>query len=238
MKKKTSFLSLLLFLFTTQAMAQENQRKYQLGFGIFPNFSRDILTTDLADPFNLLPSLSRNETYKASISTTVFIEYQLGEKSRFGIGLGFQNNGDRLRSQANNRPVFQGYPVDPSYPIDVRVTYNHYNIELPLYYKRYLGEKAYFVVGTSGIINLSNTESFKKIYSNKRPETKTIEDRSTDYRTFNFSANLGIGKDVYENEKFTCFVLPYIQYGILGMSKAAPINRHFFSIGVSLGIRL
>jgi len=65
-----------------------------------------------------------------------------------------------------------------------------------------------------------------------------FRDVSTDFRKFNISANFGIGIDYVSNDNMSLFVHPLIQYGFLGISKTAPLNRNFFSVGISTGIRI
>jgi hypothetical protein len=53
----------------------------------------------------------------------------------------------------------------------------------------------------------------------------------------NFSGNIGYGFDFLRKENFNLFFQPYAQYGILGVSKSAPLNRNFLSIGFVTGIK-
>ena len=93
-------------------------------------------------------------------------------------------------------------------------------------------------MGTSGIVNVSNTASIIKYFEDGTKEKNTEEDNSTDFRRFNFSVNLGFGLNYLKTEKLALFLHPYIQYGVLGISKSAALNRNFLSLGISTGIKI
>lgn len=98
------------------------------------------------------------------------------------------------------------------------------------------GSRFFVLIGASGLINTSNTRTI--IYSNKIKEKNTILDNSTENRRFNFSGKFIFGVDYLNTENTSLFVLPYVQYGFLGLSKTASINRYFLSVGLSMGLRL
>ena len=52
-----------------------------------------------------------------------------------------------------------------------------------------------------------------------------------------FLETIGFGLDYLNTDKLSLFVFPYLQYGFLGVSKSASLNRNFLSIGISTGIR-
>ena len=59
----------------------------------------------------------------------------------------------------------------------IRNINSHYNIEIPLYYKRILGEKLFVLIGTSSILNISNTQTSIQYHadgSKKEIHGKTI----------------------------------------------------------------
>ena len=89
------------------------------------------------------------------------------------------------------------------------------------------------MIGTSSIINISNSKTSILYFTDDSKEKNTEEDNSTEFRRFNFSGNIGFGLDYLNTDKLSLFVLPYIQYGFLGVSKTASLNRNFLSIGIS-----
>ena len=101
-----------------------------------------------------------------------------------------------------------------------------------------LHNKFFILVGTSGLINIYNTTTSVQYFPNNSNERNIENDISTDYREFNISGNFGFGLDYFSTKKATFFLLPYIQYGILGISKSATLNRNFLSLGISTGIKL
>jgi hypothetical protein len=75
------------------------------------------------------------------------------------------------------------------------------------------------------------------LYFESNKERNTSKDESTDFRFVNFSGNIGYGFDFLRKESFNLFFQPYAQYGILGVSKSAPLNRNFLSIGFVTGVK-
>lgn len=231
---------IIIALFTWfSAHSQEN--KFDFGIGIFPNYSIGIISNNGNTPGFVESSYKGIETWKPSLSATVFVEYKLSEKSILGIGMGYQNNGERTKKLDlifNVNPL-NGNPVtDPSLPNKARFVYNHHNIEIPLYYRHVFGSRFFGLIGVSGIINISNTNTSILYFSDNSKERNTENDNSTDFRSFNFSGNIGFGVDYLKTEKMSFFVLPYFQYGFLGVSKTASLNRNFLSIGLSTGMRI
>ena len=99
------------------------------------------------------------------------------------------------------------------------------------------GDQFFVLIGTSSVINISNTQTSIQYFTDDSKEKNTEEDISTEFRRFNFSVNIGFGLDYLNTDKLSLFVFPYLQYGILGISKSASLNRNFLSIGISTGIR-
>lgn len=217
-------LAILLLLCTVhQSNAQD--KKISLGLSINPNYSFGIISNNF---------IGIEEQPKASISVNMFVEYQLTPKSSVGLGLGYQNNGEKT---SKIDLTFFG-PQNEDLPTKARFIYNHHNIEIPLYYKLNLGEHFYILAGTSGILNLSNTVSSVHFYADGNKERKTQKDKSMDFRTLNISANFGFGWNYLNKEKFSLFIHPYFQYGILGISTNATFNRNILSLGFVTGIRI
>lgn len=240
MKMKKIATSILLTIFTC-VTTQAQEKKFDFGLCLFPNYSLGVISNDGSVPSSAESTFQDIETWKPSISANIFVEYNLNKKSSIGIGLGYQNNGERTRKfdiifgiNPNTGEII----TDPSAPSQARSIYNHHNIEIPVYYKHSFGERFYLLVGSSAIINISNTKTGVKYYADGSKERSTSEDNSTDFRGLNFSGNVGFGLDFLKKEKFSLFVHPFIQYGILGVSKSASLNRNILSLGISMGIKI
>ena len=236
---KLTIVILILTLFTwINGLSQEN--KFELGFGVFPNFSLGVVTNDGSVPGEIESGVQDIEIAKPSISSSVFVEYKLNDKSIIGLGMGYQNNGSRTKKTdlVYGIDPITGNPIsEPSFPTQVEFRYNHHNVEIPIYYKHMLGDKFFVLIGTSSVINISNTQTSIQYFADESKERTIGEDNSTEFRRFNFSGNFGLGLDYLNTDKLSLFVFPYLQYGILGVSKSASLNRNFLSIGISTGIR-
>ena len=230
--KKTTVLFLLLFSFT--ALAQE--KKFDFGINIFPNFSKGAISNSGAFPA-AAEGYKKMEIWKPSISGNLFVAYNLNEKSILGIGLGYQNNGERTHKIDFTTGKYPYTIPYPSLPAQGRFIYNHHNVEIPIYYQRMIGSRFYALVGTSVIINISNTVTSHKYFANGSETISTSEDESTSFRRFNFTGNIGFGLNYLNKEKIKLFVHPYLQIGVLGVSKSAVFNRNALSIGISTGIK-
>ncbi|MDB2408707.1 PorT family protein [Crocinitomicaceae bacterium] len=236
---KLTTLTIILTLFTwISCQAQEN--RFELGLGVFPNFSIGIVTNDGSVPGEVESGFQDIEIAKPSISSSVFVEYKLNDKSIVGLGMGYQNNGSRTKKTdfVYGIDPITGNPIsDPSLPTQGEFRYNHHNVEIPVYYKHMLGDKFFMLIGISSVINISNTQTSIQYFADDSKEKNTEEDTNTEFRRFNYSGNIGFGLDYLNTDKLSLFVFPYLQYGILGISKSAPLNRNFLSIGISTGIR-
>ena len=236
---KLTTIILILTLFTwINGLSQEN--KFELGFGVFPNLSLGVVTNDGSVPGEIESGVQDIEIAKPSISSSVFVEYKLNDKSIIGLGMGYQNNGSRTKKTdlVYGIDPITGNPIsDPSLPTQGEFRYNHHNVEIPIYYKHMLGDKFFVLIGTSSVINISNTQTSIQYFADDSKEKNTEEDKSTEFRRFNISGNIGFGLDYLNTDKLSLFVFPYFQYGILGISKSASLNRNFLSIGISTGIR-
>jgi hypothetical protein len=220
---------------------QAQEKKFNFGMNLFPNYSFGIISNDGSSTSYSESTFKELETWKPSISANVFVEYILNSRSSIGLGLGYQNNGERTKKFDlifGINPVTGEIITDPSAPSQARTVYNHHNIEVPVYYKHSFGERFYLLVGTSAIINISNTRTSVKYFSDGSEERNTSEDNSTEFRRLNFSGNFGFGLDYVKKEKFSLFVHPFIQCGILGVSKSASLNRNILSLGISTGVKI
>ena len=236
-----NLLSLTALLFVFSALTGNAQsKKFAVGINLFPNYSAGIISNDGNTPGEVQSSFDAIETWKPCLSSSLFVEYSINEKSMLGFGMGYQNNGEKTKklqlifaiNPQTGEPI-----INPSDPSHAKFVYNRHNLELPIYYKRLMGNRFYLQAGVSGLINLFNTSTSIKYYRDDSKERNTSIDKSTDYRRFNLAANLGCGWNYLTREKYTLFVQPSLQYGILGVSQSASLNRNFFSMGISTGIK-
>ena len=237
MKLTTAILILTLFTWIN-GLSQEN--KFELGFGVFPNLAFAIQTNDGSIANEILVGYQGMEIAKPSISSNIFVEYRINKNSILGLGMGYQNNGSRTKKTdlVFGIDPITGNPIsDPSFPTHARFVYTHHNIEIPLYYKYMFGDQFFVLIGTSSVINISNTQTSIQYFTDDSKEKNTEEDSSTEFRRYNFSGNIGFGLDYLNTDMLSLFVYPYFQYSFLGVSESASLNRNFLSIGISTGIR-
>ncbi len=237
--KQISLTTILFVFFALNGNAQS--KKFSFGINLFPNYSAGIISNDGNTPVNVQKVFDAIETWKPCLSSNLFVEYIINEKSMLGFGMGYQNNGEKTQklqlifavNPQTGQPI-----INPSDPSHAKFVNNRHNLELPIYYKRMMGTYFYVQAGVSGMINLFNTGKTLLYYNDDSKERNRYIDNSTDYRRFNLAVNLGCGWNYLTREKYTLYIQPTLQYGILGVSKSASLNRNFFSMGISTGIKL
>lgn len=221
-------------------LANAQEKKMEIGLSLFPNYSIVRLTAnELIDPI-FEPGFQGIETWKPSLNATVSVEYHLSEHATIGVGLGYQNLGERSRiidfifavDPTTGEPI-----VDPNLPTQGRFKGNFHHAEIPVYYKHTFGKRFYALIGASAMVNITNSTSNVLYYSDGRKERSSSIDKLTEYKPLNLAGNLGFGMNVFSTDKMTGFVQPYGQYTFFGVAKNTPVNRNFISLGVSLGIR-
>lgn len=149
MKKQTTLIFLAFFTCLT---IQAQEKKFDFGLNLFPNYSMGIISNDGSTPSSAESTFKEIETWKPSISANLFVEYNLNERSSIGLGLGYQNNGERTKKLDlifGVNPNTGEIITDPSEPSQARTIYNHHNIEIPVYYKHSFGERFYLLAGIS-----------------------------------------------------------------------------------------
>ena len=231
-----------LLLLTICIKGKSQSKKFNFGLQVFPNYSLSLLSNDGNTSKETEESVRENETWKPSISTNVFASYLLRENISVSLGVGYQNNGEKLK---NGSPTGdrvdprKGFIYQPHPSITRTETFIHHNIEIPVLLKYHLNKKFFATAGFSTIYQLTTIS--KVTYDNHETGEKSIyknEDEWMEYRNMNFSGNLGFGMNCLANDKMIFFVQPNVQYSFLGISKDASLNRHPFSIGLVLGIEI
>ncbi len=238
-----SVLSALVALFLVFGGISVNaqEKNIEIGVSLFPNYSIPRLTAnDLIDPI-FEPGFQGIGAWKPALNATVFVEYHLAEHSSIGVGLGYQNLGERSQKfdlifavdPVTGQPI-----IDPSFPTQARFISNYHHAEIPVYYKYSFGNRFYALIGASAMINITNSATSVSYYADGKKNRATSIDNLTDYKTINIAGNIGFGIDIFSTEKLTGFIQPYGQYTFLGVTKNTPINRNFIAVGLSFGMRI
>ena len=118
---KTTIVVILFFLACINCQAQE--KKIELGLGLFPNLSFAIQTNDGTAEDEILIGYQGMEIAKPAISSTIFVEYNLNKKSIIGLGIGYQNNGNQTKKRDlvwGINPDTGEAILDPSAPSQAR----------------------------------------------------------------------------------------------------------------------
>ncbi len=236
---KTVFL-LSGFLLFASISGYSQESKFKFGISISPMYSWGLITNDGNSPQWLEDQYKESEIGKISWSSSFVVEYAIHSKIQLGIGIGYQNNGQRTEKRAL---FFFDDPTNPSgnpnFPIESRFVYNHHNVEIPFFIRYSFLPKFYLSAGLSPTINILNTSTSVLYYREGEGETErnTNEDSSTDFRRLNLCANFGIGVIVYKTEKMEAFVKAQGYYGVFGVSSNASLNRTPVAAGLTFGVR-
>lgn len=219
-------------------------KKFSFGLQVFPNYSKSLISNDGNTSKEMEQSVCDNETWKPSISTHVFASYQFTKNISFSVGIGYQNNGERIkenhtpsRDRIDPRKDFTYHITHPT--ITRNESFTHHNIEIPVSLKYHLNSQFFATAGVSTIFHLSTIT--KLTYENHETGEKSTyknEDDWMEYRDMNFSGNFGFGMNCLANDKMKIFIKPNVQYSFLGIFNDASLNRHPFSIGLVLGIEI
>lgn len=246
---KTIILTLLLFTTAISITAQTTPTIKKWGFGaeVFPNSTFEIIKNDGTVD-------SRTETFyrdlekpKFCLSGQIYATYKLNTKSSLSIGLGYQNTGNQTKNQqlsfSNNIDSRGGFTYDSttssSFATHVKYKYNHHNIQIPVFYSYNISKRFYARGGVSTIFNFSNTITQVLIDFNGNKTPSTNKDMSTpQFRTLNFSGNLGFGYTYFQSSLFRLYAQANIETTTLQLKKGAHLNRRPVSIGIILGVRI
>lgn len=238
-------LTLLLLCLYLSSFSQEKKLKF--GIELTPNYSiaNVFIKGPLHDSIKFLEELSRQEDVfkrkKLSVNAKIFTEYELSQKTKIGIGFGFQNNGSRY---ANFHFGDEINPENGDFTASnikkVTLLTIHYHIEVPLYLKFYINDKIYSQMGLSCSYKIYN-KTVSKIYYTDQPARITkqkIKYSYAPFRKINLNVNVAFGIDFYNTDKITLFANPYAQYSFLGQYTEVLINRKMLSVGIGLGVKL
>ncbi|MEN8928076.1 MAG: outer membrane beta-barrel protein [Flavobacteriales bacterium] len=236
---KTISVSLLLIMLTLASTAQEISpiKKWSFGVELFPNVTFEILKSDGTAPTTSEAFYRDLEKPKFCLSGQVYATYMLNSKMSVSFGLGYQNTGNQTKYQDLSW-VAPGTSFDPAIPNKVKYVYDHHNIQVPVFYSYNFTKRFYARGGFSTLFNFSNTVTQVLQDFNGNKSRSTNEDMSIpEFRTLNFSGNLGFGYTFYSSSRFKLYAQTNIESAMLQLKKGAPLNRRPVSIGLILGAR-
>lgn len=236
MNQKPLLFVLALF-FCLSINAQD--RKFDLGISLTPNYSFNIMKNDGGMPIAAEEYFRSIETGKYAFSGSLFLEYKQNQKISFQLGLGYQNIGEKtikLDIHDTNNIIVGLTPEEAALISHASFNYNRHNLEIPFYFKYKLNKTFYALIGTSVLINIANYTTSFKYYKDGSIVKNPQLNKDAPFRTFNFSTNLGFGMDLVDNDSFTLFIHPNFHYSFLGPVKNASLRRFPMTLGVSTGL--
>ncbi|KAA3640617.1 MAG: hypothetical protein DWQ02_01790, partial [Bacteroidetes bacterium] len=125
-------------------------------------------------------------------------------------------------------------------PESGRFIYKNHFLEVPLWLTNYFGKapekKLFLHFGLSPAYNFSN-KIITVHYEEDSSWREVEENESTDYRSFNLNASLGLGWERRLSENMKLIICPNFKVNTLGISRDASLNRRVFLFGLRVGIR-
>ncbi len=241
---KTQLITFILSLATITLSAQSTAiKKWNFGAEAFPNYTRERITQKSTENNGNQLIYHNNELAKFCISGQVYASYNFNSKTSLSIGLGYQNTGNKTRETQltygdyiDTRRGFI-YGDSTTKGENLIFKFNHHNIQIPIFIKYNFTRKFYVRSGISTIFNFSNT-STSVLRTDDETKRNTDKQTSTDYRTLNFSGNLGIGYSYFKSSKLDLYVQANLETTFMQLAKDAPINRRPISFGLIIGARI
>ncbi len=175
-----------------------------------------------------------------------------GVAQGYGLGLFFEQKGEKMGFQLGLRYLYTGYdrsrgpldfnPGQPSTGPDFSARFRAQFIEIPFYWNFYqaLNKKTsfFFSLGlASGIHLKSQTE--QTIFLPNGPETSLAETNTT-YRGFNIALLTAVGIRTVFSERIAVSLQPNFEYWLRGnaLDDEDQLDRNLYNIGLRLGICL
>ena len=242
---KTIFSTLLLFVLAINTNAQETNpiKKWSFGAELFPNMTSEIISSDGNTNDDSEIYYNSTEIAKFCMSGQVYSSYNFNSKTSLSIGLGYQNTGNKTRETQltygdyiDSRRGFI-YGDSTSNGDNLIFKYNHHNIQIPVFLNYNFTRKFYVRSGISTIFNFSNTTT-SVLRTSDETKRNTDKQTSTDYRTFNFSGNLGIGYSYFKSSNLDLYVQLNYETTFMQLAKNTPINRRPVSVGLIFGAKI
>ena len=207
--------------------------------------------------FGVQTSVYRTDFVKSPLvndkipSTTFAAGFTVGKKinQRFTLlgGLSFTSLGDsyyanqlRWGSQHDGEGGF-----DPTIPTgediqSVKLNYNYFFVNARIGLNTYLNKgrfRVFVYPFMESNIYLTNNRQMEVEHIDgsieNRPTEKNI---TTDFRTLNFSAGLGLGLEAALSSRVQLYLMPNTSYMLRGMSKSAPDGARYWNLGGTLGV--
>lgn len=188
--------NILLFAFLTSIISVAQEKKIQLGFQLFSNFSTGIPSKG-----------SENYAYYKGIETFVFsysagmqFDFNISDKWTFASGILLTKSGDRSKI----------FPADTSrgFFFTRYYTFRMFYLELPLLLARNIGEHLRLEIGISPMFNLVGQRRINygsnTAFGSIKPSTNII----------GLNTNFGFGYQTKFGTK-NLIILPYVQYNVL-----------------------
>jgi hypothetical protein len=233
-----------IILCTLITINANSQKKWSFGIDLFPNYTMGSIFGGGSQFNGIDKKIKFFEIGKFYLNRQLYTSYSINSKSSISVGVGFHITGEQTRTMIfipGNTDPDKGFvatdPNDPFIPLKSKFVYDHYNIQIPVLYRKDFSKKFYFRTGLNTILNLHNTVTH--IYTTQSGEDikRTREETSTRFRNLNFSGQLGIGYNIFKTNFLNPYVQPTIEFSFLGVSKNALLNRNPLSLGIVIGAR-
>ena len=164
----------------------------------------------------------------------LFTQYPLSNKARLQIGMGYSRTGfqDAVLK-------YQYATPEPSAPTHGQFLFDYHDVMAPVLYRHQFsaGKNSFYLIGgITPLFNVRREKIYKAWYQNGSiSETYTV-DESTEFRRLNINGTFGVGYAFSIGGKTNLFIQPTFDCNLLGVSKAASVNRRMYLIGLSLGL--
>lgn len=244
---KYLFASFFALFISMVGNSQSMQSDHQWSFGIelFANSTYELVSNqDGSDPENV-QFLQSTEAPKFCLSGLAYVSYKLSQKSFLSLGLGYQNTGYQTTKLPINynetidpRIGFEATnPNDPDLPTDIEITYNHHSLQIPLFFNYNFTSKFFVRGGISYLINLANNSDADLFFASGEKKKEDYLFDNSNYRSSNFSGNIGAGYTYYESSNINMYVQVNYERFLNPISTNGITNRTPVSTGLILGAK-
>lgn len=211
-----------------------------LGLVVGSEFSYRHRHTSSNDPnIQFVSNAYGAETQKYNWRFGVNYNHKISPKLYLKTGIRFANVGyQRKITGLIYGNQFDGNIFDPTIesadPSEVRFTYDHLFIEIPLIARYQFNKKKWSPFVESGMSSMilfdqSNEYSFRN--------TTSQSDPNVDYKTLHFAGSLSVGMNYTPSDYFQFFVQPIFRYHFTTLVNDVPIKENLFNYGIEFGVR-
>lgn len=164
----------------------------------------------------------------------LFTQYPLNLQSRLQIGIGYSYTGfqDRVIK-------YQYATPEPTAPTHGQFSLDYHDVMAPILYRRQFSARKngfYLIGGITPLFTVRREKIYKAWYENGSISKSYTVDQSTEFRRLNINGTLGVGYAFSIGGKTNLFIQPTFDCNLLGVSKAASVNRRIYLIGLNLGL--